>query len=676
MGPAPESFRSNASTSGRTTALALASATRWYVVSAGGGVWKTDNAGTGWTPLTDDQPILSGSTIAMDPTDPNALWVGTGEADCSIDSLYGAGILLSADGGAGWTQVAADLFGRARIAKIAVDPSSSAGSRTLYAAATGCLSVEAERGIDSSVHGGLAKSTDGGRSWSFLPAFPSGSTANDVVVDPSGVVLMSRFALPPEDGSHTGIYRSTNGGSSFTKLTAGLPADWTTVGNISLAIAPSNPQVIYAVLGRGIGAGYGTLVGAYRSSDGGANWSKTAFADIGRQWNYNNAIQVDPTDATVVYVGGVGLWKSIDSGASWTLTASGWDHHGIAILASDPQTIVTASDSGVTKLAGGGSIGSSANGVAPNALAITQGYAGAVDPIDGNIVYLGTQDNGVLRSSGGALLWATLLYGDSGQQAVDFDVPATVYESIDGYIERSDDSGQNFTIKMSGISAEAAAWLSPLTMDLAASGTLYTGLMRVYKTTDRAEHWTPLSAQPLGDALTAVAVTGNDLYTGDQAGSVWSSSNGGASWQGPYRAGQGLPGDASQRVGRYLTSLAVDPTNPSVAYATYAGFNAFNSVPGHVFRTTDHGSCWMDVSGSVGDVPVNWVAIDQQHPNLLYLAANNGVFKSMDRGATWTPLKGGLPNVQVSQVFLNRRGDTLYAITHGRSVYRAGRTVP
>src|SRR6202171_2652688 len=232
MGPAPESFQGNDS-SGRTTALALASATRWYVVSAGGGVWKTDNAGTSWAPLTDDQPILSGSTIAMDPTDPTALWVGTGEADCSIASLYGAGILVSADGGAGWAQVAADLFGRARIAKIAVGPSSSAGSRTLYAAATGCLSVGAERGIDSSVHGGLAKSTDGGRSWSFVPAFPSGSTANDVVVDPSGVVLMSRFALPPEDSSHTGIYRSTNGGSNLPQHTAGLHTYRGTAGRTS-----------------------------------------------------------------------------------------------------------------------------------------------------------------------------------------------------------------------------------------------------------------------------------------------------------------------------------------------------------------------------------------------------------------------------------------------------------
>lgn len=226
-----------------------------------------------------------------------------------------------------------------------------------------------------------------------------------------------------------------------------------------------------------------------------------------------------------------------------------------------------------------------------------------------------------------------------------------MYCSIGGYVSRSDDSGQSFTAKVNGISPEASVWLGPLTIDAAAPGTLYTGLMRLYKTTDRAEHWTPLSTQPLGDALSAVSVSGNDIYTGDQAGSVWSSSNGGTSWQGPYRTRQGLPGHASQRVCRYLTSLAVEPTNPSVAYATYAGFNAFNSVPGHVFRTTDHGSCWMDVSGSVGDVPVNWVVVDQQHPNLLYLAANNGVFKSMDRGATWTPLKTGLPNVQVSQVF-------------------------
>jgi photosystem II stability/assembly factor-like uncharacterized protein len=675
IGPAP--IGTSFTDSGRVTALAMVSATRFYVVSAGGGVWRTDDAGGSWTALTDGAPTLAGSSIAVDPGNANRIWVGTGEATCGIDSLYGAGILSSTDGTT-FTPVAQATFGRARIARIAVDPTSPPGHRTLFAAATGCWGLQSELGIDATVHGGLFESTDDGVTWSALAAF--GPEANDVVVDPSGVITATRYAFPPDLTTATGIYQSVDHGASFTKLAAGLPTDWTTVGPIALALAPSNAQVLYASMSDPSG-GY---VGLYATTTGGSAWSKTAYPATGRQWTYDNVVAVDPTNANTVYVGGVALLKSTDGGATWSSSLPvGQDQHALALRAADPSTILVGNDTGVNVLTSGGSTVASANGSPPNALAITQGYGGDVDPL--GVVYVGTQDNGIDKSST-SLNWTHLISGDSGRVLVDWAAPATVYEAIEGYVERSDDGGATWNEKIPAVTPyEAADWLSPLVMDPTTSTTLYLGLMNLWKTTDRGDTWTPLTtAPPTGGALSAIAVAGvagNDLYVGDQFGAVATSSDGGATWQGPFGTAAGLPQGNNGGNARYVTGMAVDPTTPTTAWATYSGFDAAvvgagQPVSGQVFRTTDHGATWTDLTGAIGDQPVNWITVDPVHPAMLYVAANQGVYKSLDAGNTWTLVGNGLPNVEVSMVFLNRAGNALYAVTHGRSVYRASRNVP
>lgn len=213
IGPAPISFCCyGRNPAGRANDIATISASTWYMVTAAGGVWKTTNAGASWSPLTDQQASLASSSIAVDPSNASVLRVGTGEANQSVDSYGGAGILKSTDGGATWSQFGASTFLGAAIARVAVDPHSSSNARVLYAAAT---NANSGHGVTPNASTGLAKSSDSGQTWSYLSSLGSGAVS-DVVVDPSGVVYAARY--------NDGIYRSTDGGNSFTKLTTGLPA--------------------------------------------------------------------------------------------------------------------------------------------------------------------------------------------------------------------------------------------------------------------------------------------------------------------------------------------------------------------------------------------------------------------------------------------------------------------
>jgi photosystem II stability/assembly factor-like uncharacterized protein len=674
IGPAPIGV--GTATTGRVTGVALASATTWYIATAGGGIWKTDDGGASWLPLTDAQPTLAGSAILVDPADAKKVWAGTGEANCSIDAQGGVGLLRTTDGGVGWSRTGASLIGAAPVARIALDPTTPAGNRTLYAAVARCYGIDRLRGMAQT--GGLLQSTDDGKSWAFVgsPLFAAGTSAEDVVIAPDGAIYAARWALPPEDASQTGIYVSAagDGGAHFGKLTTGLPADWTTVGRIALAIAPSNSQVLYAVLAGGIGQSFGNLLGVYRSADGGASWAPTTLATTERQYFYDIFVAVEPDDPMIVYVGGVGLHKSIDGGASWTLAPAAQDQHALGFVPGDQTRYVVGDDAGLFELGTTDLI--RVNGVAPKALAITQGYAGAAHPTDPGIFYMGTQDNGIVKYTGDPS-WTRLLAGDGGQMAVAPDDPNTVYECTEGYLERSDDAGATWNVKLES-KTEGAEFVCPVLLDPGSASTVYLAASRVWKSTNRGDDWTPLMTEGLGLGLSALAVApgGDVIYTGDAGGTVWSTFDGGMTWSPPQRAAAGLPGGANFTDGRVVSALAVDPGQPLVAYATYSGYDGFTAIPGHLFRTLDGGTSWTRIDGPWGDEPLNWVLIDPQNPALVYIAADNGVFKSGNRGATWAPLDQGLPNAQVLQLVLNHAGTALFAVTHGRSVYRAMRTQP
>src|SRR5690606_2744043 len=390
---------------GRLTAIAVhpSDPNVIYIGGAQGGVWKTTNGGANWTPLTDHECSLAMGWIVLDPVDPDIVYAATGEQHFSSDSYYGCGVLRSTDGGATWTQLGAEVFdvatttsGGVRIARIVLDP------RTAGSTANATLHVAAENGV--------WKSTDGGVSWTrTLAAGTTGpAPATDLVMHPSDPdVLYAALGRVAGDAAN-GVYRSTDAGATWMKLDNGFPS--ADVGRINLAIAPSQPSILYASIQNAFeqprAGDDGTLLGIYKSTDGGASWAlASSTPSCNTQCWYDMALAVHPHSPDTVLFGGVPLYRSTDGGRTFQTVGTGAggsvhvDQHVIVYDPSDPRTVYVGNDGGIYRSREGGAAGTweSLN----SDIAITQFYAGiGLHPTDPDIVLGGTQDNGTLRYAG------------------------------------------------------------------------------------------------------------------------------------------------------------------------------------------------------------------------------------------------------------------------------------
>ncbi|HZU04949.1 MAG TPA: dockerin type I domain-containing protein [Chloroflexota bacterium] len=680
---------------GRVTALAVdpsdPSGNTVYLGAATGGVWKTTNGGVTWLPLTDTQPSLAIGAIALDPTQPQTVYVGLGEQNFSGDSYYGFGILKSTNGGASWTLLPAGCatdpgcpFQRQRIGRIAVDPNNP---QIVYAATTN----------------GIAKSSDGGQSWTvalLCASSPCSRAVTDVVIDASTSPSTIYAAQgDPFGAPNNGVWKSTtnlaNTSANWTKLPgsgSGLfPAS--DVGRIRLSLGRSGgTTALYAVVHRVSDDG---LMGVWKTTDGGATWTATAHPETASgaaefsactQCEYNLNIAVFPTNPNVVYVLAIELFRSTDGGASWSQVSNGYtapykihvDQHAFAFLPGNPNAFYVGNDGGVYRSTDGGTSYTNLNG----SLSITQFYRGAAHPTRLTSAFGGTQDNGSL-SYENALSWYRALRGDGGYAAIDFVNPNTVYATTQmlGIWRSTTGPRGTFTPADAGISgSEPRQFIAPLVMDPQNPQVLYAGTTRLYRTSNGAASWAPISpvlssASNRFNAISAVVVAPSDpstLYVGTGASSsgpakLWVTRDLGGSWT---DRSAGLPN-------RFITSIAVHPTDPSTAYVAFSGFDANTpSAPGHVFKTTNGGAGWTNVTGALPDAPVNAIVIDPSDGQQVYVATDVGVFKSPDGGSSWQQLAAGLPNPVVNDLVLHRSGQRLFAFTHGRGVYVAERTLP
>lgn len=645
---------------GRATAIAIDPRNRniVYVAGAQGGVWKTANRGTTWTPLTDRECSLAMAALALDPVDPDIVYAGTGEPHFSGDSYYGCGVLRSTNAGATWTQLGAAVFdtatGGARISRVVIDPTTagSTTSTTLYVAS------------DFGVH----KSSDRGATWTRVLT----GVATDLVIDPSNPSVLYAAVGNVVTDTRNGVYKSTNRGASWTRLTTGLPtAD---VGRINLTIFSSDPRILFATIQNDFGGSgvSGSLLGIFKTTDGGASWTQVAATGAtcgsNNQCWYDMIVAVHPTNANIVYFGAVDLFKSTNGGASFSRIMGGSipihvDHHAFAFDPQDPSVIYVANDGGIYRSADAGATWSSLN----TNLAITQFYPGiSLHPTDASVALGGTQDNGTLLYSG-TTVWQQLFGGDGGYTAFDPTTPSTRYaetqwaanSSFSG--PRRSDNGGAFVRKVNGIDlSDRALFIPPLVMDPSNSSRLYFGTFRLYRTTDRGESWTAISPDLSNGAgrISSIAVARGDsqvIYVGTSDGNVQVTIDGGATWT---RRITGLPN-------RFVTWIAVNPGAPETAWATVSGFGS-----GHVFKTTNSGATWQDISGNLPDVPVNVILIDPGATTNLYLGTDLGVFRSTTGGETWSPFNSGLPNVAVFDLAFNAGTGVLLAATHGRGMFK------
>ncbi len=655
IGPQPTGGGTLNATAGRINAIAVdpRDNNTVYLGAAEGGVWKTKDGGLTWTPLTDQQPSLANGAIVIDPSNPDTVYVGTGEENFAGDSYYGAGILKSTDGGATWTQILGPFL-RDKIGTLAIHPKDG---KTLLAASSA----------------GLWRSPDAGESW--IPVI-SAVTATSVLFDPTDG--SSAYAALGATGGSTrnGVYHSTDGGLTWQKLTGGgFPA--TNVGRISLAMAASQPSIIYAQVQDSSSAGFGNLLGIWKTVDGGATWNKlpgTSASVWGPYQWYTIPIAVSPADPNIVFSGGLLIQRSLDGGNTWSQLAqtgaSGQvihvDEH-VFVFTADATRLYIGNDGGAYS-----TTDITANRVSwtdlNSTLAITQFYPGmSMHPTDPLITLAGAQDNGTQRFTGGPS-WSNITCGDGGYTSIDASVPTLFFGVCQNIqIEKTlpFPGAIQFTNSVYGIDQnDQVAFIAPFVLDPSNPQTAYFGTYRLWRSTDSAGSWAPLSPDlTVGKAgtISTVAVAPSDsstIYAGTSNGRIQVSIDAGATWK-LISAGQPT---------RAITSINVDPVDASVAYVTYSGF-VTTGLSGHVFKTKDRGTSWTDISGNLPNLPVNGLAVDPDLPETLYIATDSGVMITTDGGTNWSVLGNGLPKVVVSSLVLHRRSRILRAATHGRSVW-------
>ncbi len=645
-------------TSGRVSAIAIhpRNPDIVYIGAAQGGVWRTDDAGASWRPLSDGECSLSMGSIAIDPVNPDIVYAGTGEQHFSGSSYYGCGVLRSVNGGASWEHVGSDVFlgnrGGATISRVHIDPVTAGSASSTFVLVASSF--------------GLFRSENSGRTWREVLE----GTVTDLVMRPGDP---SRLYAAVRD---EGVYRSVDGGASWAPASAGW--DDNSFGRINLAVAPSAPEVLYAsVRDRLNDAPDGLLM--YRSDDGAETWRRLAAEGaVCRQCYYNMTLVVHPEDWDRVHFGDILLYLSEDGGVTFR------EHHPQGTYVDQHLMVFdTLSGRDVLYLANDGGVyrstdaGMSFTSLSTN-LAITQFYSGiALHPSDPAVTLGGTQDQGTQRSAAGTATWTKVMGGDGGFTAFDAEDPGIWYAETQ-WAAGFGGPRKNGFLARSGIDVdERGAMPTPLVMDPVDSRRLYFGTVRLYRTDDSAETWTPIFESPEERRpITAIAPSASDPNTvylgtggrplyGGRSGpgtGVFTTRDGGATWS---RDGAGLPGD------RYITDLAVHPTDPERAYAVVGGF-----LTGHVFETTDGGTTWRDRSGNLPDMPVNAVLYDPADPDGVYIGTDLGVFHSSTGGGLWIPLNDGFPMVAVFDLAAQPGTGRLVAATHGRGMFEIPIDIP
>ena len=598
-----------------------------YAGSASGGLWKSVDSGVNWTPMTDHLASLAVSCIEIDADNPSTIWIGTGEGWGNVDAVHGVGILKSTDGGVTWgpTGYTATLNLNRDVFELE------------YNEATGVLMAACDNG--------LFRSTDGGLN--FSEPMPLG-VWNDVELKKGSTSIL--FAAARNWNNNSGMYRSTDDGLTWTRLTNGIPT--TGIGNNRIALTDADPQMIYWVNDiAGNGVNY------YRSTDGGDSWSfrSTGNHENGQGW-YDLTLVVDPADAQRVFAGGVAFRRSTNGGSTWGIIANNMhvDHHATAVDPNDPSILWAGSDGGVYRSTNSGSTFVSRN----TALVTSQFYAMSLSWSDPNRSFGGLQDNGTWRYQGSSN-FANVLGADGFECEVGYTDGNLVLAEIQfGSHFRSTVGGSNMVSANSGIT-EQGPWQTPTHMDYSDQNTIWTAhTSRIYRSTNGGASWGTVHTGGLGTGGRSLdqslnnpdrvyLVTGALLLKSTDHGVTWANSGG------------------TFTSGNSITDVAVHPDDPDIVLVT---LGTYVSTWARVQKTTDGGVTWTDITGNLPGEGAQSIAIDYDNPDTYYLGTDLGVYVSFNAGDTWVPFDVGLPNVVCDDVRWHPDG-FLRVATHGRGMW-------
>lgn len=681
-------------TSGRIADFAVNPRRRseFFVASASGGVWKTVNAGTSFTPVFDAQGSYSIGCVILDPRNPSVVWVGTGENNNQRSVSYGDGVYKSEDGGASWKNVG--LKASEHIGMIAIDPRDS---NVVYVAAYGPLwSPGGDRGV--------YKTTDGGKAWTPVLTVDENTGISEVHLDPFDPDVL--FATAHQRRRHvftqisggpgSAVYKSADAGKTWSKIVNGLPGG--DLGRVGLALSPLVPNLVYAIVEAQEDKG-----GFYRSTDGGASWERrSAYTSSG---NYYQELVCDPKDPGRVYSMDVFLQVSDDGGATWKALgdeSKHWDSHALWIDPGNTDYYLNGNDGGAYESFDRGKTWK----FMPN-LPVTQFYKVVTDndsPFYN--VYGGTQDNyslgGPSRTTSAHGIvnadWITTDTGDGFESAVDPEDPDIVYaQSQHGNLSRFDrKSGESMAIQPQPRKGEAEYrwnWDSPLFISPHSHTRLYFAANKVFRSDDRGDSWTVISGdltrrldrntlEVMGrvwpmDAVAKNASTsqyGNIvaldespaaeglLYAGTDDGLIQVTEDGGASW----RKIDKFPGVPDLT---YVNDIVASNHDRAAVYAAFNNHKRGDFKP-YVLKSTDLGKTWTSIASDLpGRGSVYALAEDPVRKDLLFAGTEFGLFATLDGGRHWKKLGAGLPTIAVRDLAVQKRENDLVLATFGRGFY-------
>lgn len=661
---------------GRTLALALnpQNDNTIWAGSASGGLWKTTTGGFGteaWEQVPTGFPVLAVSSIAIHPQDSMTMFIGTGEvynyfeagtgaAYRSTRGSFGMGILKSTDGGETW-EISLDWsYNQERgIWAVKFAPSNP---NILYAATTE----------------GVYKSVDSGVNWTQVQDV---IMANDLLIHPDdeNLVLVGCGNFGTEG---KGIYRTTNGGDSWTPITENIPDDFQ--GKIQFGMAPSQPNTVYASIGNGFSSSTGATW-LLRSNDFGANFELRSTTDYSRwQGWFSHDVAVSPTNPDHIICIGIQVWKSVTAGNTLLLKTVGGigydnpaiegpygdpdfvhsDAHDVIYHPTDPNILFIASDGGFTRSDDGGETYQTLNG----RYQTVQFYNGFSNSRFSNTFAIGgLQDNGTI-SWNGDLTWRGIWGGDGSWTAASPDDAGTFYVSSQNLnMRKTENGGDGFF--GTGVPIEGAvSFIAPFVVAPSDGNVVYAGSAVVAKTTNGTDSWTvtnggnflssdlnPVLSMEVSPQNADVVYVATAPLNG-VPGSAYVTTDG-ETWT---EIPSNLP------TSRYPMDMTVDPTDEAVAYVTYSGFGT-----GHVFRTEDYGQTWVDITGDLPDVPTNAVIVDPLFPNNVYVGNDLGLYVSADYGETWSTYQDGLPDaVMAFDLKISPLDRKLRVATHGNGAYQ------
>ena len=678
-----------------------------YAATASGGLWKTTNNGQSWKPIFDNESIISIGAVAVDQRDTSVVWVGSGEANNSRSSYWGDGVYKSTDGGKTWKNMG--LPESHHIGRIIIDPKNS---NVVYVAALGHLySDNPERG--------LYKTTNGGKSWEKVLEVKKADGKYvgvvDVAMSPSDPNTLIAAAYDKirrpwtfnEGGEGSAIYKSTNGGKTWKKLTNGLPGGF--IGRIGVAYAPGNSKVVYAnienvnvdgisteerrrMLEIGIPLQRGQSVKGtemYRSDDGGETWRKISpdGEDVGGYPSYYyQQVRVDPNDEDHVYVLGIRVWETKDGGKTWGQPFRfGGDNHAMWIDPADSQHMLLGYDHGM-----GITYDAGATWYHPDEIPLAQFYAVDVDMAYPYNVYGGLQDNGSVRgpstSKDGRPIpfeaWQRTGGGDGMYNVVDRTNNRYLYnESQFGPLQRVDMvTGETYGIRYRGDRNMRWNWNAPIVVSQHNSDVIYHAGNKVVRSPFRGESWEEISpdlsnndevkANGTGNIQYGTITTleespldANELWAGTDDGNVHVTRDGGKTWT---KLNANIPNNPEY----WVTRVEASAHYPGTSYVSFNGMRR-DDFKAYLYKTTDWGKTWTSIAAGIPDGGVNVIREDHKNPNLLFVGTELGTFASIDGGANWTKFMTGMPTNPAYDMVIHPRENELVVATHGRGIFIA-----